>query len=239
MLLKLNKRKRKRKLNNVEKSKLKQSDPKLIAELHKRYRYDAEVGEFYLRIDLPTVHKKIGDVATLMFVCGRRYDGSYIYYRGLGFKLDGVDVKVSGHRAAWLFHYGKWPAMDLDHINGNKLDNRINNLREVTQQKNSRNQLRSTRNTSGFPGVTLISKDNKYKAAIKHYGKYIQLGIFIDPKDAFRARVRKELEFWGALSVGTVNCIREHQDLTEEFKHLLESSTSASEEKGDSYAEAI
>src|SRR5882672_2364605 len=58
------------------------------------------------------------------------------------------------HRLAWLYVHGKWPLYWLDHANGDKLDNRLENLREATHSQNQMNSRRAKHNTSGFKGVT-------------------------------------------------------------------------------------
>jgi hypothetical protein len=196
------------------------TDIKIITELHRRYRYDPETGQFYLAIDIHTpIKKKVGDVATV------KYGGTDTIYLGLCFRTEGSKVHILAHRAAWLFYYGSWPEKEIDHINGNKHDNRIVNLREVMHQENRRNSLKSRTNSTGFPGVTWQSRDKKYHGKIKYNGKAIYLGSFKNPKDAFRMRILKELELWGTLSIGTASTISEHPDLTEEFQNPLYSST--------------
>ena len=67
------------------------------------------------------------------------------------------------HRLAWLYMYGVWPEKTIDHINGDKADNRIVNLREATNEENNRNKNAYTNNTSGFKGVYFY----------KHLGSWI------------------------------------------------------------------
>ena len=75
----------------------------------------------------------------------------------------------------------------VDHINGNRLDNRRSNLRWATPQQNLFNQKRNCKNTSGFKGVTWSKSKNKFVAQIHHNSKGIFLGHFTDPKDAHEA----------------------------------------------------
>lgn len=63
------------------------------------------------------------------------------------------DKRYLAHRVAWVLHYGFWPNGVIDHINRDPSDNRIVNLRDVSQQKNMQNASRSKRNTSGTTGV--------------------------------------------------------------------------------------
>ena len=96
-------------------------------------------------------------------------------------------AKIYAHRAAWAITYGEWPNV-IDHINGNPADNRIINLRSVSQSLNSRNQrLRST-NTSGHCGVYFYKSRNKWTAQVMVDGKSKSLGYFSDKEDAIAAR---------------------------------------------------
>jgi len=90
------------------------------------------------------------------------------------------------HRLAWIHHYGKDPGGFIDHINGNKSDNRIANLRLASHSENRANvhKLRSD-NTSGYRGVFRHAqmKDKWYaKIGIQQKQKY--LGIFDNKEDA-------------------------------------------------------
>lgn len=76
---------------------------------------------------------------------------------------------------------------DVDHINGDKLDNRRCNLRVVTRSENLGNQGLSSRNTTGYKGVSFVKCDKKYRAYINHDYKRYELGRFNTPEEAARA----------------------------------------------------
>jgi hypothetical protein len=87
------------------------------------------------------------------------------------------------HRLVWLWHYGEFPNGHIDHIDGNKLNNKIENLRVATSAQNIQNQRvpRSTNNL-GVQGVHKVN--NKYRAVIhKNYKKY-HLGYFDTAEEA-------------------------------------------------------
>lgn len=87
------------------------------------------------------------------------------------------------HRLAWLYVYGEWPKNKTDHINGDKADNRISNLRDVTQSQNMQNQKRAMRNNSlGFLGVRRTKRPDKFAATISINGKQRRLGWFDSPE---------------------------------------------------------
>ena len=86
------------------------------------------------------------------------------------------------HRLAWLFVHGRWPHGDIDHINGDKLDNRIGNLRECSRSENQRNHGLTTRNRSGFKGVS--QRRDRWIATIVVHGKQSYLGTFEAPEQA-------------------------------------------------------
>ena len=85
----------------------------------------------------------------------------------------------------------------VDHINGDKLDNRRKNLRLCTQQQNSYNSRTPNNNLSGVKGVYWCNKRLKWVAQIAHNGKTIQLGRHVDFHSAVTARLRKEAEIFG------------------------------------------
>ncbi len=99
-------------------------------------------------------------------------------------KINNVLFRV--HRVIWLIAYGEWPKGQIDHINGIRDDNRIENLRDVTVQGNQRNQHIRTDNSSGVPGVRL--ENGKWRVRIKIDGKYISVGRFQDFDSAVAAR---------------------------------------------------
>lgn len=86
------------------------------------------------------------------------------------------------HRVAWLLIHGEWPTGEIDHINGIKTDNRLENLRLATRLENSRNRKRQKNNKCGVKGVSLHRNSGKWRAAISIDRKQIIIGEF-DSKD--------------------------------------------------------
>ena len=87
------------------------------------------------------------------------------------------------HRIIYLYHHGYFPKY-IDHINGNTLDNRIENLRKVTVTENQYNSKKRKDNTSGIKGVSWYKRDSKWRAQIKVNGKNIHLGTYTDIVEA-------------------------------------------------------
>jgi len=89
------------------------------------------------------------------------------------------------HRLAWLYVFGEFPNFEIDHINGDPDDNRINNLRLATRKQNMENRKLHVNNTSGHRGITWHR--NKWEARVSHHGKRIHVGNFNNLQDAVSA----------------------------------------------------
>lgn len=83
------------------------------------------------------------------------------------------------HRLIFMMHHGYLPKI-VDHIDGNRLNNRIENLREATQSQNSNNQKLSIKNTSGYKNVTWNVRKQKWCVNIRKHLKDIHIGYFKD-----------------------------------------------------------
>lgn len=101
--------------------------------------------------------------------------------------------RYSGHRLAWLIHYGEWPSGDVDHINGDPTDNRIQNLRSVSHAVNLQNQRAPHRNNrGGFLGAYFDStraRPKKWKAQLSVSGRTKSIGWFLTGEEAHAAYV--------------------------------------------------
>lgn len=150
--------------------------------LHKYLRYDEETGELYNKISR-------GSRAMAGSKCGS-YDCSTGYMQ---MKFNGK--LTTFQRFVWMYHHGEWPNGEIDHINGDQLDNRIENLRVVSKQENARNTGKRVNNTSGIIGVSFDKTRNKWLAGITVNYKHVGLGRFENKEDAIRARKNAEIEY--------------------------------------------
>lgn len=115
------------------------------------------------------------------------------------YRLVYIDNKsYRAHRLAWLYMTGKWPTNDIDHKNGNSLDNRWSNLREATNSQNAMNSRRRSDNTSGVTGVYWNTSANKWQAYITPEGKKtLYLGVFATLAAAKNARAEAANKYFG------------------------------------------
>lgn len=112
-----------------------------------------------------------------------------------GIRLDGTLLMV--HRVIWLLHYGDWPKGELDHLNGDRFDNRIENLRDCNKSQNMRNQKLRSDSTSGFPGVHFCKDKIKrpWVARVGLNGTWKTLGYFATKDEAIECRKREQIHY--------------------------------------------
>lgn len=128
-------------------------------------------------------------------------DGSFVWratgkpaggMHNRGYITIGIDgQKYLAHRLAWLLAFGREPEHTIDHIDGDRTNNRLANLRDVTHRVNSRNLSAFRNNTSGVVGVHWDSKTKRWKAQIST-GPRRGLGSFVTFEEAVAARLRAE-----------------------------------------------
>lgn len=148
-------------------------DSLTVGMLKDALEYDPDTGVFVRKVRSSNV--KAGSVAgsirhgyTVINVHGKRY---------------------LAHRLAWLYVYGGWPCLYIDHINGNGLDNRISNLRLASDRMNRENlrAARSDNKSSGLLGAHWSAYHKKWKSHIRTGGRLIHLGYFATKEEAHAA----------------------------------------------------
>ena len=158
-------------------SRSKNKDKISMEEFRKYVSYDPETGKFTrIRIynDDPRRFQEIGNIT------GNPTSRGYLEI-SVGY------TKFSAHKLAWYFVYGEEPSENIDHVDGDKQNNKIDNLRLHTPLENMRNRGVNKNNTTGYNGVYLTSS-GKHRARIKVNGKLIGLGTFVNFEDAVTAR---------------------------------------------------
>jgi hypothetical protein len=140
---------------------------------HNLLRYDETTGDLYWKADVAK-NVKAGMVAGK----SRKRD----LYKTLNYQKR----QHQAHRVVWLMMHGSYPKEFIDHINGDRTDNRLCNLREADRHINAQNVRKPNKgNTSGYLGVSF--KRGAYEANLNCGKKTIYLGRYSDPKIAHEA----------------------------------------------------
>ncbi|MEN6302214.1 MAG: HNH endonuclease signature motif containing protein [Armatimonadia bacterium] len=112
--------------------------------------------------------------------------------------------KFRAHRVAWLLAYGEWPPGDIDHIDRNRANNKISNMRIATDSQNRANSKINKNNTTGIRGVNWNARDKKYQAIITKDGVRRSLGYFDSIQDAAAAYTKAAVELFGEFAAPIV-----------------------------------
>lgn len=154
--------------------------------------YNKDTGLFYWK------RHPLGDLASPSQQ--KRWASAFIGKKAGCLKNTGyIVIRIAGkyyqaHRLAWLYIYGKHPENEIDHIDGNKANNAIANLRDVNNKTNLRNASLSKRNQSGVCGVFWHKSNKKWFAQIGYNNQVIKLGFFDDFFEAVCVRRSKQNE---------------------------------------------
>ena len=149
--------------------------------------YNHQTGEFTWKVRPRCMFKSDNSYATFITrFSGKRAGNEHRGYR----TIRTHQHNYFEHRLAWLHAYGEWPTNTIDHINGNGLDNRLSNLRDVIHQVNCQNKRGPYKKKSNLPmGVGLDKSMKLYTSGIGVNGKYIHLGVFDTPEEAHFAYI--------------------------------------------------
>ena len=122
-----------------------------------------------------------------------------------GYRMVSIDSEAYfTHRIVWLLENKEHPPDQIDHVNRIKSDNRITNLRAVTDGQNKHNRGVQPNSMSGEPGVSQARRTGKWRAYIKLRGRQINLGYFVKFSDAVSVRKSAKVCVDMALFGGTV-----------------------------------
>lgn len=158
----------------------------LVDKIKSVVSYNPDTGEF-TRIKILSNRSKIGPTGIKTH---------------LGYIVISIYGKLyQAHRVAWLLMNGPIPhGMHIDHINGDRSDNRIANLRLATIQQNNHNRRISVRNTTGLKGVQYRDekhRNKKWKSTICVSGRIVHLGWFATSEEAHSAYVEAAKRYYG------------------------------------------
>jgi hypothetical protein len=160
-----------------------------VEQLKDLLNYDPETGHLFWR------ERPVSSQADKTF--NKRFAGVRAYeerHKGYG-RIKLLGKKYKAHRVAWAIHHGEWPELQIDHINGVRTDNRLENLRQATNRQNAMNRERPANNMSGVMGVTWDKIARKWISAICVNGKNTYLGCFDLFADAVSVRKDAETEY--------------------------------------------
>ena len=147
-------------------------------EIQSLFSYDKNTGIFTWRKD--RYARKVKGLEAGWTVSDKNRRTKYINMR-----VNGVIHKA--HRLAWMYVYGEWPEY-IDHDDGNGLNNRISNLRNVSKEESAKNKPLQLNNKSGCSGVRFYKPLEKWLARINVNRKRVHLGYFDLIEDAIKAR---------------------------------------------------
>jgi len=154
--------------------------------LHQRLRYEPSTGKLFWR------HWPAHGALWNTRFAGKE---AFTADNGKGYRQGMVDGRMlKAHRVIFAMVYGHWPA-EIDHINRDRANNRIENLRDVSRVENMRNKSMYGRNTSGATGVDWHKQIGRWQARIGVEGRLVYLGLFDDFAAAVAARKAAEVEY--------------------------------------------
>ncbi len=158
-----------------------------LTDLREVLHYDPETGAFtWLRVrsGVSSAGKAAGSVFTHPNT-GHRYLIIGVFCQ-----------RYRAHRLAVFYMTGQWPSDEVDHKDGDGLNNRWDNLRVATRSQNHANSKRASDNTTGFKGVRK-QRNGRYQARIAIKGKRLHLGTFQTPEAAHAAYCKAAKELFG------------------------------------------
>lgn len=161
--------------------------------LRKLLRYDEATGQLFWLPRTPETIRNPGRRATdACLAWNRKWEGREAFTATRkGYKVGNINQRTfTAHRVIWAIAYGAWPENMIDHIDGDRANNRLLNLRDVSATDNQRNMRKSARSTSGITGV--YWDRGKWQARITINDRLLHLGRFATKDEASAARTEAE-----------------------------------------------
>ena len=168
-------------------------------EIRKLLRYEPDTGKLYWLERTPDLFEDGKQSAERVCVSwNTRYAGKEAFTadRGTGYRHGKIfNRDYFAHRVIWAMTHDEWPADQIDHINGVRDDNRLENLRSVSHAENLKNQKVRSDNNSGHVGVIWRPNRFKWEAQIRVDNRLVYLGRFFSKDDAIAARKAAEVKY--------------------------------------------
>lgn len=98
------------------------------------------------------------------------------------------------HRLVWFWHTGEWPSKEIDHLNGDRGDNRVENLRPASRPENRQNSISKQQRSGALAGAHFCTSTGRWRANITVAGKIHRLGRFDTPEEAHAAYLKAKAE---------------------------------------------
>lgn len=166
--------------------------------LHKIFFYDQETGILTYADRSDDMFLSTRSAKSWRTKYSGQIAGSIVEYDGRKYiQIQLYKEKYVAHRIIWKMHYWKEPPEILDHIDGDGTNNRISNLREATIYQNGWNAKKSSRNKSGYKGVSFNREKNKWRAAIRINKRDILIGYYKSIEDAAQAYQKASAQYHG------------------------------------------
>ena len=158
-----------------------------VRRLRQLLSYDPLTGEFRWLVVAANHRPRIGQIAGCINGHGYRH-------------IQIGRTRYDAHRLAFLYMTGKFPDLQVDHADGDRSNNRWSNLREASGSQNNANARQLRSNTSGYKGVSWLSRRKRWRSLIMVNGRQIYLGSYDCPQEAHAAYLDAAIKYFGAFA---------------------------------------